>query len=100
MANEPQPQKNGIQFPHVEVKGKLINVLTHETRNGNVYEHVINLPSADSYDYPPGIAVKSKTRLGNKDEIISIIANCVRRGYKDKNGNQRYNHEFWLVDGE
>jgi len=108
---QPQPQpkgaesmttnagkNNGLSYPFISVKGKLIKVHTHESKNGNVYEHVINLPNDDPYEHPPGITIKSKTRLGNEGEVIETVAQCFRRGYKAQ-GQQRYSHEFWHFDG-
>ncbi len=96
--NEQRPKSAALPFPLVAVKGKLIKVITHESVKGNVYEHVINLPVDDPYGFPPGLTVKSKSRLGNEGEEISVKARCSRRGYK-ANGVQRYNHEFWLHEG-
>jgi hypothetical protein len=88
-------KKNPVAFPQVEVKGKVVRVLTHQTRNGHIYEHVINLAATDPHGYPPGIAIKSRAQIGNVDEIVTVVATCNRRGYKTSDGQQRYTHEFW-----
>ncbi len=97
-ANDQKSKVNGLSFPLIPIKGKLIKVLTHESSNGNVYEHVINLPNDDPYGHPAGLTIKSKARIGNADEEVNVVAQCSRRGYRS-NGQQRYNHEFWLYEG-
>ena len=97
------PEQNaktiGLTFPLVAIKGKLIKVITHDSPNGNVYEHVVNLPADDPYGHPPGLTIKSKSRIGNEGEEIRAVVRCSRRGYRS-NGVQRYNHEFWLHEGK
>lgn len=88
--------KNGkVTFPQVLISGKIIKINTIETNNGNLYEHVINLPSEEPEDYPPGLVVKCKRRIGNQGERVKdLLVHCSRRSYTS-NGITRYNHDFW-----
>ncbi len=52
-----------LEEKELEAWQQLIRVLTHESPNGNVYEHVINLPVDDPYGFPPELSEESKSDI-------------------------------------
>ena len=62
----------------VNVRGR---VEGYKTRAGKRYTRVL-VPSVDAYSHPQLVEIRSRSRLGVKDDEISC--NCVLRGFQKK----------------
>lgn len=66
--NAPQPMQ-------VFVKGRIEAARTYENKR---YTHIIT-PAADEYSRPQLVEIRSKQRLGEKGDLVSVV--CVLGGY-------------------
>ena len=71
-----------------------------QTRDGMpLFETLITMPAPDPYSYPPQYCVASTSKLGRKDEDLTIEAEVQCRPWTDQKGKKHYPHYLWAVRG-
>jgi len=86
---------NGLNLV-AQVQGKIQEVTTHITKNGNnIYRHIMATPAKDEFSYPETVCVLSSRKIG--DQGAQVTASVLIRGRRNKgaNGHIFYNHELW-----
>ena len=71
-----------------------------KTKDGDpVYETLITTPASDPYSYPPRYCINSTSRLGRRDEDLTIEVEVQCRKWTDQSGRDHYPHYLWAVRG-
>lgn len=87
----PMKQRQDLE---VIISGKLER-LDLVGKNKDIYQNIILSPAKDEFSFPAPFCVMSRSRIGDKDKLVSVVATVRCRRWKDNTGVYRYPHELW-----
>ena len=62
-----------------------------------IIETIVVTPAADSYSHPNRYCIMSRSKIGKKDEDLTIEVEVQCRPWKDSKGRWHYPHYLWIV---
>lgn len=62
-----------------------------------IIETIVVTPAADPYSHPNRYCIMSRSKIGKKDEDLTIEVEVQCRPWKDSKGRWHYPHYLWIV---
>ncbi len=68
-----------------------------DKENFPIIETILITPASDSYSHPNRYCIMSRSKLGKKDDVLTIEAEVQCRPWRDSKGRWHYPHYLWAV---
>ena len=68
-----------------------------DKENFPIIETIMVTPASDAYSHPNKYCIMSRSKLGNKEDDLSIEVEVQCRPWKDNKGRWHYPHYLWVV---
>ena len=62
-----------------------------------IIETIVVTPAADPYSHPNRYCIMSRSKIGKKDDDLTIEVEVQCRPWKDSKGRWHYPHYLWIV---
>ncbi len=91
-ASAPASAPRTVKPGEVLIQGRLVGARKINTQSGLLWLHLVAQPAPDPYSHPETVEVEAKSRLGQKDDDISVLCRVGgrRRTFQmtDENGER------------
>ena len=68
-----------------------------DKENFPIIETILTTPAQDPYSHPNKYCIMSRSKLGNKEDDLTIEVEVQCRPWKDNKGRWHYPHYLWAV---
>ena len=68
-----------------------------DKENFPIIETILLTPAPDPYKHPNKYCIMSRSKLGNKDDDLTIEVEVQCRPWKDNKGRWHYPHYLWTI---
>ena len=68
-----------------------------DKENFPIIETIMVTPAPDAYSHPNKYCIMSRSKLGNKEDDLTIEVEVQCRPWKDNKGRWHYPHYLWVV---
>ena len=92
------PEKTAKRLT-ITIPGRILSSQQVGTDKENfpIIETLIVTPAPDAYSHPDRYCVNSRSKLGNKDQDVSVEVYIYCRQFKDSKGRWHYPHSLWAI---